>query len=247
MKKTETTPETTAVTTALNVDFKDENGLWLTNGKTLRKLIGILGMALPLLLFLFLYIDNGMTHPLPSISHYYYTRVSSIFVGILSILGIFLIIYKGKEPIDFFVSVGAGLFVLCVVCFPTGNITTICQDPDKLFSVTILRASAFREGFHYASAGIFLGCLTYMSLFLFTKSDKSPSKRGSKKKIRNRIYRICGVLMIIAILVIFAGFLKLIPEPFYSDNSLTYWMETLAVESFGFSWLIKGEAVLEDA
>lgn len=243
MKKT---PETTPVTSALNVDFKDDNDLWLTNGKTLRKLIGILGMALPLLLFFFLYIDNGLTHPLASLSHYYYTRVSSIFVGILSILGIFLIIYKGKEPVDFFISLAAGAFILCVVCFPTSNLTDKCCDETMLFSVTRLNISPFREGFHYASAGIFLGCLTYMSLFLFTKSNKAPSKRGSKKRIRNRIFRVCGVLMIIAILVIFAGFLKLIPEPFYSDHCLTYWMETLAVESFGFSWLIKGEAMFED-
>ena len=170
----------------------------------------------------------------------------SIFIGILSILGIFLIIYKGKDPVDFFISLTAGIFILCVVCFPTGNLTTLCHDALKPYSVTILNTSGFREGFHYASAGIFLSCLTYMSLFLFTKSNKAPSKRGSKKKIRNRIYRICGVLMIVAIVVIFSGFLKLIPEPFYSNHCLTYWMETLAVESFGFSWLIKGEAMFSD-
>ena len=77
------------LTKAMNVDFTNDNSLWLSDGKTLRKLIGILGMALPLLLFFFLYIDNGHSHPLESISHYYYTRVSSIFVGILTILGIF--------------------------------------------------------------------------------------------------------------------------------------------------------------
>jgi hypothetical protein len=242
MKKT----PNTRITNTLNVDFSQENSLWLTDGKTLRKLIGILGMALPLLLLLFLYIASGLNHPLESISHYYYTRVSSIFVGILSILGIFLIIYKGKEPIDFFISLAAGIFVLCVVCFPTSNITDICCDAGKPFSVTKLNSSPIRENFHYISAAIFLSCLTYMSLFLFTKSDKAASERGSKKKTRNRIYRICGVLMLIAILVILAGFLKLIPEPFYKDHCLTFWMETLAVESFGFSWLIKGEAMFGD-
>lgn len=236
--------QTTTITKSLNVDFKDDT-IWLTNSKTLRKLIGILGMVLPLLLFLALYIDNGLNHPIESISHYYYTRANGIFVGIMSIIGIFLIVYKGKEPIDFFISLAAGVFALCVVCFPTSNLSGCC-DPAMPFSVTHLNVSAFREGFHYISAGIFLGCLTYMTLFLFTKSDKAPSKRGSKKKIRNRIYKICGVLMLIAVLVIFAGFLNIIPEPFYSDSCITYWMETLAVESFGFSWLIKGEAMFED-
>jgi len=240
------TTETDHLVEALNLDFKkNDNSIWLTNSKTLRKLIGVLGMALPLLLFLFLYIDSGVTGPLESISHYYYTRVSSIFVGILAVLGVFLIIYKGKEPVDFFVSVAAGVFALCVVCFPTSNLVDETGKPWP-YSVTTLNVSSFREGFHYASAGIFLASLAYMSLFLFTKSDKSPSKRGSKKKIRNRIYRVCGILMIIAMLVIAAGAAGLIPETFFRSHCLTYWMETLAVESFGFSWLIKGEAMFED-
>jgi len=238
-------PTQTPLTNALNVDFNDTNKIWLTNSRTLRKVIGILGMGLPLLLFLFLYIDNGMLSPLESISHYYYTRVSSIFVGTLAVLGVFFIIYKGKEPVDFFVSMAAGIFVLCVACFPTSNLTDQAGDPLP-YSVTTLTASPFREAFHYASAGIFLACLAYMSLFLFTKSDKLPSHRGSQKKTRNRIYRVCGVLMIIAMLVIGAGAVGLIPHTFYREYCLTYWMETLAVESFGFSWLVKGEALFDD-
>ncbi|HRM11932.1 MAG TPA: hypothetical protein PLV47_02945, partial [Flavobacterium sp.] len=40
----------------LNADFSEEDTIWLTNGKTLRKTIGVLGMALPFLLLLSLYI-----------------------------------------------------------------------------------------------------------------------------------------------------------------------------------------------
>lgn len=238
---------TNKITEMLDVDFKEDNTIWLTNSLTLRKVIGILGMGLPFLLFLFLYIDTDLAQPLQSISHYYYTRVASVFVAILSVLAMFLIIYKGKEPIDFFISLTAGLFALCVVCFPTGNITETCCDGNFVYSVTYLKISAFREGFHYASAGIFLGCLAYMSLFLFTKSDKSPQHRGSKKVVRNRIYRVCGILMIAAILVIGAGYFELISRTFYENNQLTFWMETVAVESFGFSWLIKGETLFKDA
>lgn len=236
-----------SINTILELDYSktNDNSIWLTNSLTLRKVIGILGMGLPFLLFLFLFIDTGLTKPLESISHYYYTRVSSIFVAILSILATFLIIYKGKEPIDFFISLAAGLFALCVVCFPTGNITETCCN-EFPYSVTTLKVSPFRECFHYASAGIFLGCLAYMSLFLFTKSDKSTQGRGSKKIMRNRIYRVCGVLMIAAILVIGAGYFELISKTFYDNHQLTFWMETVAVESFGFSWLIKGETLFKD-
>lgn len=241
-------PITNKINELLNVEFQhDDNAIWLTNSLTLRKVIGLLGMGLPFLLFFFLYIDSGLIQPLESISHYYYTRVSSIFVAILCILAAFLIIYKGKDPIDFYLSLFAGLFALCVVCFPTGNLTEVCCDTSKIYSVTHLKVSPFREGFHYASAGIFLGCLAYMSLFLFTLSDKSPQERCSKKIVRNRIYRVCGILMIASILVIGAGYFELISKTFYDSNQLTFWMETLAVESFGFSWLIKGETLFKDS
>lgn len=232
--------------TILKVDYKEDNTIWLTNSLTLRKIIGVLGMTMPLLLYLFLYLDSGLSFPLESISHYYYTRVSSIFVIILSLLAIFLIVYKGKRPIDFYISLFAGVCALLVVLFPTNNLTDICGDSTKKYAVTILPKSDFRMYFHYTVAGLFFLCLSYMSFFLFTKSNKSPSERGSQKIIRNRIYRTCGILTVLAILILFAGFLKIIPSEYFKQYPLTFWMETIAVESFGFAWLIKGETLFKD-
>ncbi|WP_228520824.1 hypothetical protein [Flavobacterium sp. HJJ] len=230
----------------LKIDYEDDNKIWLTNSLTLRKIIGIMGMALPLLLFGVLYLDNGLQYPLESISHYYYTRAGSIFVIVLSLLAFFLIVYKGKEPADFYISLSAGIFALLAVLFPTSNITDICGDPAKKYAVTILPVSNFRMYFHYTMAALFFICLSYMCFFLFTKSNMEPSKRGSKKILRNRIYRICAVLMFLAILVPFAGLLKIIPSYYFSKYPLTFWMETLAVESFGFAWLVKGETLFKD-
>lgn len=232
--------------TLLKIDYEEKNTIWLTNSLTLRKIIGVLGMAMPLLLFILLYFDNGLQHPLESISHYYYTRVSSVFVITISLLAFFLIVYKGKEPIDFYISLFAGVFALLVVLFPTNNITDICGDITKKYAVTILPKSDFRMYFHYTAAGLFFLCLSYMSFFLFTKSDKSPSERGPKKRIRNRIYRTCGILTVLAILILFAGSLKIIPSEYFKEYPLTFWMETLAVESFGLAWLIKGETLFKD-
>jgi hypothetical protein len=235
--------------TFLKVDYKEDNSIWLTNSLTLRKIIGVLGMAMPLLLFVFLYLDNGLQQPLESISHYYYTRVSGIFVIILSLLAFFLIVYKGKKPIDFYISLLAGVFALLVVLFPTNNITEACCDSAKKYAVTFLPVtdlSTFRMYFHYTVAGLFFLCLSYMSFFLFTKSNKPPTERGAKKNIRNRIYRTCGVLMLLAILVLFAGSLKIIPQACFKTSSLTFWMETLAIESFGLAWLVKGETLFKD-
>lgn len=232
--------------TFLKVDYNEDDTIWLTNSLTLRKIIGVLGMAMPLLLYLFLYLDSGLSSPLESISHYYYTRVSSIFVIILSLLAVFLIVYKGKKPIDFYISLFAGVSALLVILFPTNNITEICCDATKKYAVTILPKSDFRMYFHYTAASLFFLLLSYMSFFLFTKSDKSPSERGSKKRIRNRIYRTCGILMVLAILILFAGSLNIIPSDYFKEHSLTFWMETLAIESFGFAWLVKGETLFKD-
>ena len=208
-------------------------------------LIGILGICLPVLLFLVLMIDAGFTHPLFSISHYYFTRASGVFVIIVSLLGIFLLIYKGKEPVDFLLSSAAGLFALCLLIFPTDNISNVCHDENHLYSLTILHESKFRPVFHYISAAIFLSCLAYMSLFLFTKSNKSPELRGKQKRRRNRIFRTCGVIMVLALLVILANPLKIISKDSFEKYHLMFWMETIAVESFGVSWLIKAEVILK--
>ena len=86
-----------------------------------------------------------------------------------------------------------------------------------------------------------------MSLFVFTKSDKSPAERTPEKRFRNKIYITCGIIMLSAIMAIalhaFAGFVS---EEFYLKNHLTFWLEVIALEAFGISWLIKGEALFAD-
>jgi uncharacterized membrane protein YiaA len=220
----------------LNFNKRNENEVGLTNQNTLRKLVGILGMLLPVVLFFS--IDEA--RPLASISHYYYTRWSSVFVITVSLLAIFLIVYKGPELIDFYLSTLAGLFALCVILFPTYNLSDVCCDATVKYSITFLEENDLRVKFHFTSAAVFLLCLAFMSFFLFTKSDKSVEERPKEKQIRNRIFRICSVIMVLAMAVIVAGAIGFMNADFYNEQHLTFWMEAVAVESFGFSWLIKG-------
>lgn len=229
------------LTAMLNVDFEDPTQLWLTEQRTLRRLIGILGMALPLLLIGVIFIDVGHFRPMDSISHYYFTRASSIFIIVVSLLAIFLLIYKGHGAAEFYLSTLAGICALLLIMFPTSNITS-CGDVEKIWSITVLRQSGldgFRIGFHYASAGIFLLSLAIMSIFLFTNGPRSI-----KKKLRNSIYVGCGILMITALLFIGLRFFEIgIPTEYYDRNQLTFWFEAIAIECFGISWLIKGETL----
>lgn len=229
---------------ALNLNYGDD--IWLKRSQTLRRLIGLLGISLPLILLLCSFWWFHLDHPLPSISHYYFTRAGTIFTVILSLIAIFLIVYSGYEPIDFYISSLAGIFALCVVFFPTGNLSEVCCNNEMEYVVTYFEGTHFREIFHLISAAIFLLLLAAMSIFLFTLSKDPPGFRPKNKQIRNRIYRTCGILIIISLLVILAGMNNFIPPTFYEDNQLTFWMETLAVESFGISWLIKGETLFSD-
>jgi len=79
----------------------------------------------------------------------------------------------------------------------------------------VLPESDLRYYFHFVSAAVFLLALAFMSLFLFTKSDQPVSKRTEGKKNRNRVYRTCGVIMLLALCTIFTGFLHLINEDYY--------------------------------
>lgn len=74
-----------------------------------------------------------------------------------------------------------------------------------------------------------------------------------QKQFRNRIYRGCALAIVISIA--FIGMLALVkhyelikPVFLQAINSYNpvFWLETIAVEAFAFSWLIKGEYLFCD-
>ncbi|SNQ44969.1 hypothetical protein [Cellulophaga lytica] len=246
MKQKNKQESTSKMQKMLHLDYRRDDDIWLTNTQTLRRLIGVLGIALPILLFAFLWVTAEHTSTLESISHYYYTRANPIFIIVVSIMAIFLMVYKGREPIDFYISFVAGVFAILLLLFPTDNIAITCCDADAAYSVTYIQDNTWRVRFHYIAAAIFLLSLNYMSLFVFTRSDKPKAQRTKEKKQRNTIYKITGAIMFCALLVIMLGLLKVIPEDVYYQNHITFWMETIAIECFGIAWLVKGETIFTD-
>jgi hypothetical protein len=233
----------TKVEKVLKLDYTQPGELWLTNQVTLRKLIGFLGVLLPFMLMIVTYLDVNEIVILDSISHYYFTRANSVFAVVVSLLAIFLLLYKGLDPWDFYLSSIAGLCALLLVLFPTTNIVEVCGDESKKYCITVLRKSCAREAFHLISAGVFLTCLAIMSMFVFTKTHPGNAQKTDNKKIRNGIYIICGIVMIVALFVSLLGHIEVISKSWYNDHHLTFWMETIAIWSFGISWLVKGETI----
>jgi hypothetical protein len=157
-----------------------------------------------------------------------------VFVGTLSVIGFFLLSYKGYERSDDIAGDLGCVFAVGVALFPT--------TPDG----TAASGARLIGYVHLAFAALFFLTLIYFSLFLFTKTD--PNKSPSRRKLqRNKVYKACGYTMGICILLI--AIYSFLPDTMASlleAYKPVYWLEALAVLAFGISWFTKGEAILKD-
>lgn len=203
----------------------------------LRKTIGWLGLSLPAAMVAGNYLFGHCNVIQDSNSQYYYTVTGNLLTGILCCVALFLIAYKGFDKTDNISTSLAGILALGVAFFPTD------YNPLNTCAVIHLNPDKLRNIVHYGFAGLFLTTLACISLFLFVKSK---GKKTNQKKKRNKVYRTCGIVMLVAS--------ALIPAySFYSNHSdkldkykPTFWLEWIALAAFGISWLVKGEIVLKD-
>jgi hypothetical protein len=190
----------------------------------LRRAIGILGVLFPLLLAVLCASAGSCSGIEDSISAYYHTDVRDLFVGILFTIGWFLYSYKGPDRIDNILANAACGFALGVALCPTRSPVAALQT------------------MHFVCAvGLFL-LLAYFSLFLFTKHGPSMT---AQKRTRNRVFRICGYVMLacIALIALYAALGA--PAALRSWKPV-FWLESIALWAFGFSWITKGELLWAD-
>ncbi len=85
--------------------------------KALRRLIGFLGMLLPIVLIIggWIFAKDAIQQ---SISLYYYSNMRDFMVGILFLVGLFLMTYKGTLVIDNVITTITGIAGLSVAIFP---------------------------------------------------------------------------------------------------------------------------------
>lgn len=188
--------------------------------RRLRCWIGWLGMALPWIVVLLQLLNKTFKWP-ASISATWYTNACTSFMIILGSAGILLMCYRGYDYVDDALNTCGGLFGLGICIFP-------CQGPMKLLAETgtFLIPAYISNIFHMICAIIFFCILSYNSLFQFTKGSTTPTKN---KKIRNIIFRVCGIGMIASFAIL------LLP-----NVRIKVWLtETIALSFFGISWLTK--------
>ncbi len=204
----------------------------------LRQLIGILGLCLPFALLLGNKLLGSSAWLQPSISHYFYSYMHIVFIGVLCVLGGFLITYKGKSKLENKISNFSGAFSFGVAVFPT--------EFNGFIGNEYLKPLIWLEWFkwiHFGSAGLLFVCFAFFCLKIFQESDAGLTELNfdDKKKFRNKIYKTCGWGIIISIIIIACC---TIYEKNYQATSFTTYstfiFETTALLFFGNSWLLKG-------
>ncbi|WBU63603.1 hypothetical protein [Paracoccus aerodenitrificans] len=227
---------------------KAENDLVLSF-LSVRRAIGYLGFFLPTALIIYaLFSADGF---LASISAYYYSPMREVLVGTLCAQAVFLWSYEGYRPIgnelisDIVVARTAAIGALGVALMPTAedeayqapeSVPVIVDQPVECTLAQCALGDTATSLLHSLCAGLFFGALAIFCLVLFVRGEKATARQ----RACHRIYRICGWIIVAAMLGM--GLLKLAGDPFPSLRPV-FWLEVIASFAFATSWLVKGQAL----
>ncbi len=219
----------------------------------LRRWVGGIGIALPFVLPIgkIIFDDHSLEG---SMSAYFYTVTGRVFVGSLCAIGVFLLSYRYKKW-DIIASIVAGISAIMVAFFPTTPAGTPTPIQEAIGKV------------HLTFAGLFFVTLALMSILLFTKTNpyqalkprnfmdnlamffvtrtKPEFPLNPRKKKRNVIYRVCGWIILFCIIGMGIVAIPAVKEHVDKCHPV-FWLESIAVFAFGWSWLVKGETILKD-
>ncbi len=195
-----------------------------------RRVIGLLGLALPSLvvvLSVIFPVRSGWTM-LDSISAFYYTSATALFVGVLFALAIFLFVYGGYkgDVADKRLGRVSGVAALGVAFFPTAA--------PAGFNAPLWWTDWMQPA-HYVSASVLFGTFILFSMWLFRlTAAESEEEMSAGKRARNKVYWWCGVIMIASVLWAASSFWT--GQPIFIP-------EAIALIAFSISWLTKGRTI----
>lgn len=183
----------------------------------LRRMVGLIGMALPFTLMFGNYFLFSGVIVLPTVSEYYYTPMRDLFVGALVAIALFISFYSGVGIWDRVSGILAGVMALGVAFFPTppGESTELAGKLHGVFAISLFLL------------------LAAISIFRFpVKRERGP------KKITDRLQIACGLVILGSVLAtagyfLARGFAK-------SEGCFVFIAESIALIAFGVSWFTEG-------
>jgi len=239
--------------------------------------VGIVAFFMPVLLY---YSNRTAECFRDSISHTYYTPFwGDVLVALSAFVGLSLLFYRGQSKAERILAMVAGVSAVVVAIIPaTGTGCEMSYAPSRIFMHTnsdVLVSKAFSPGAYYSiihgiAAGVLFLILTIFSLFVFTAIDPANEYQSAldnrNKRIRNRIYKITGYIMLCTLILLaankFLGFPdcdsfdplkgigkigrvceaddKIFKSLVWDKLNLTFYFEWAALASFGVAWFVKG-------
>lgn len=190
---------------------------------TIRRGIAIIAFLFPLTLLFTSYIGNGEGLK-TSISAYYHSELDfhrDLLVGVLSAIGVFLVLYKGSTEWEDVPLTVAGVCAIGIAFFAMDK----GGDCINGFSA------------HGVFAVTFFAAITFVCVYLSRQIEHVANlERRMKFK---RWYRACAALMVISIVgALIINFVPGLKENLCGIN-IIFWIESIAVLSFSTFWLIK--------
>ncbi len=206
----------------------------------LRKWLGILGLSLPILIWIF----NGFKLK-SSISHFYYSSSSVIFTGFMATFGIFLIFYPGRidetdKISDNWITTIGGIGAILTALIPTA-FCSVSKLPIKItdelahfcggegLTTQYIHNNSTLGTIHLISAALFLTLMGYMSFARFTKGKTTPKMK--------KFYKFCAYMVWLPLVVLGIEFAFSIHWTDYD----VFIMECVSLGAFGSAWLVKGK------
>lgn len=202
--------------------------------RRLRRGVGVIGIGLPFALILgHFYFANAIVLA-GSMSQYYYTEMREVFVGSLCAMGVFLICYRYDKPSDRLGTISGTLALAVAIFHTTDGRKLPVSHNDRIVGILHL----------IAAAGLLL-MLAVFCFFLFPRLDPTKAGMTPQKRVRNKIYYVCGTIIVVSLLAVAASKLFLSDATRESVKPLL-WCEVAAVLAWGVAWLVKGETIFKD-
>ena len=193
----------------------------------MRKMLGWLCLAITPASVIFSFLGNNAADTWHSISATYYATDCAIMIGLLVTTAVFFASYRGYNLADRIITDISAVSALGVVVFPCWSIAA----PERTGLLQLERGLS--HTIHCASAMILFASFFVMIFFQFTKTS---GRMTEAKRIRNKIYRICGI-------VIAAGMLSQVVTSVLGIGWMTIVNEGFMLTAFSIAWLVKGEQV----